>query len=123
MRVRWFRWSDAIPAAIVAAAALGLLIASGTKPQGAFARIDSPSGTQMLSLSENTMLTVRGHGHTLTVSIEDDAVRVTEADCPDRVCVHTGAIARETQTIACVPAGVVITVVGAEGPSVDAVTR
>ena len=121
--MRWFRWSDAIPAALVALAALGLLIASGTKPQGAFVRIDSPSGTQTRSLTEDATLTVHGHGHTLTVSIADDAVRVTEADCPDRVCVHTGAISRETQAIACVPAGVVITVVGAEGPSVDAVTR
>lgn len=121
--MRWFRKGDLIPAAIVCAAALGLLIASGTHPQGTLVRIDAPSGMQTLSLAEDTTLTVRGHGHTLTVAIENDAVRVVEADCPDRVCVRTGEISRETQTIACVPAGVVITVTTPQGPSVDAVTR
>ena len=121
--MRWLRVGDIIPAVIVCLTALALLILSGTHPQGVYVRIDAPIGTQLLSLSEDTTLTVYGHGHTLTVEIKNDAVRVVEADCPDRVCVHTGAISREAQTIACVPSSVVITVVTPEGPSVDAVTR
>ena len=38
-----------------------------------------------------------------TVVIENGQVAITEADCPDRVCVATGHISRSHEVIACLP--------------------
>ena len=37
------------------------------------------------------------------IQVADGAVRVTQADCPDLVCVHTGPIREEGEVIACLP--------------------
>ena len=55
------------------------------------------------------------------IVIEDGAVRVEEADCPDRVCVRTGKARYDGQVIVCLPHRLIVRVVGgADGP--DAVT-
>lgn len=51
----------------------------------------------------------------LTVHIEDGRVWVTDADCPDKLCEHTGAISRAGQQIVCLPNAVVISLVGDGG--------
>ena len=42
------------------------------------------------------------------IRVEDGAVMVVQADCPDKVCVHTGPISQEGEVIACLPHGVII---------------
>lgn len=42
------------------------------------------------------------------IRVEDGAVMVAQADCPDKICVHTGPISREGEVIACLPHGVII---------------
>lgn len=67
-------------------------------------------------------------GYTLTLSPSysdlpfspEWSVRVSESDCPGQDCVHTGAISRAGQSIVCLPAQVVISLVGAAS-DVDAV--
>ena len=70
--------------------------------------------------------TYTNNGITLTVAasgiIEQDAqtgkqsetlgVRVTRSDCPTQDCVHTGQISKAGQSIVCLPARIVITLVG-----------
>ena len=48
------------------------------------------------------------------------SVRVSDSDCPGQDCVHTGAISRAGQSIVCLPAQVVISLVGTAS-DVDAV--
>ena len=48
------------------------------------------------------------------------SVRVSDSNCPGQDCVHTGAISRAGQSIVCLPAQVVISLVGAAS-DVDAV--
>lgn len=43
--------------------------------------------------------------------IEDGAARIEEASCPDGVCVHTGRIRRNGQSIVCLPNQVVVEIV------------
>ncbi len=50
-------------------------------------------------------------GHNVVV-IENGAVRVAEADCPDQVCVHTGAISGPGETIVCLPNRLLIEITG-----------
>jgi len=59
-----------------------------------------------------------GSGHN-TVTVRGGTISVTEADCPDKVCVRTGAISGGTVPIVCLPHRLEIRVVnGAD--SVDA---
>lgn len=54
-------------------------------------------------LSEECEFTVDcGNGHN-TVTVSGGAVSVTEADCPDKLCVRTGAISGGVVPIVCLP--------------------
>ena len=65
------------------------------------------------------------NGYTLTVSLTETfsgemGLRVSESDCPTQDCVHTGEISRSGQSIVCLPARIIIQLVGgaesADGP-------
>ena len=49
------------------------------------------------------------------IVVKDGAVRVDQADCPDLVCVHTGAIREEGQVIACLPHNLIVYIPHGEG--------
>jgi hypothetical protein len=53
-----------------------------------------------------------GHNH---IVIKDGGVSMTEADCPDKVCVNMGVAKTTGQTIVCLPHKLVIKVVGDDG--------
>ena len=57
--------------------------------------------------------TYESRGYTLTVAVQNGAVRVSESDCPNQDCVHSGAISRAGQSIVCLPARVAVTLEGA----------
>jgi Uncharacterized protein conserved in bacteria len=46
------------------------------------------------------------------IEIKDGTVRMTYADCPDKICVRTGSISHSGQSIVCAPNKVVILIVG-----------
>ena len=56
--------------------------------------------------------TYESRGYTLTVAAEGGAVRVSESDCPNQDCVHSGAISRAGQSVVCLPARVAVTLEG-----------
>lgn len=122
--MRWFRWGDAIPAVAVLLIAVLMLVPWASSAAGAVVKVQTPDGTEYLSLAENREVSVEGRGYRLTLVVQDGQVYVREATCPDQVCRHTGAISRTAQSIACVPAAVIVTVEGAaEDAQPDAVTR
>ena len=49
------------------------------------------------------------------IRVEDGAVRVAQADCPDKICVHTGPIRQAGEIIACLPNGVIVYIQEREG--------
>ena len=49
------------------------------------------------------------------IVVEDGTVRVDQADCPDLVCVHTGAIQEEGEVIACLPHQLIVYIPQGEG--------
>ena len=68
----------------------------------------------------------RGYSFTLenqegsnTISVEKGRIRVSQADCPDQVCVDQGWIADGTVPIVCLPHKLVIEIVGG-GSAFDA---
>lgn len=57
-------------------------------------------------------------GGACLLTIADGVATVTEATCPDQICVRHRAVSRVGQSIVCLPARVVVSVVGST-PAVD----
>ena len=54
------------------------------------------------------------NGGTNTLRIEGGVAFLTDATCPDRLCVHQGKISKTGQVITCLPNKLTVTVRGAE---------
>lgn len=66
-----------------------------------------------LELNKDAQFTVNGyHGGTNHVVIKGGSVRITEASCPDKLCIKQGAIHRTGDAIVCLPNRVIIRITG-----------
>lgn len=107
--------------ALVVLAVLLLTLGLGARPY--FAAKSAGELTVSISVDGETVercalsnyedSTYESRGYTLTVAVENGAVRVSESDCPNQDCVHSGAISRAGQSIVCLPARVAVTLEGA----------
>lgn len=69
--------------------------------------------TATYTLAEDRRVLIEGKaGGTNTLVIENGTVRMTEASCPDKLCVHQGRVHLQGQTIVCLPNEVVIEILG-----------
>lgn len=70
------------------------------------------------ALDENKVISIKTDG---TVSnqlkIADGQAKMTEADCPDNLCMHQKAISADGETIVCLPNKIVVTVHATEEES------
>lgn len=65
-----------------------------------------------------------GDGETYNLLvIKDGKAQITEASCPDKLCVKQGEISFDGQSIICLPNKVVVTVTGGEQSDYDAVAK
>ena len=103
--------------------AVSVLIAGGFLVKSLFfgkegikARIAQPGGIiTELDLNKETELHLDdGLGGTNTVVVKDGKLSVTEANCPDLVCVYSPPVSLTGEIIACLPHGLVITVMEPE---------
>lgn len=132
--LKWNRY-DAIVAGLVAllAVAVALWFYLPRGQTDALTVVISVGGqeTERLPLTRlpDTPTRIDGkNGYTLWLSLSHDlsggetlGVYVAESDCPTQDCVHTGTITRAGQSIVCLPAQIVIHLVGAapaESPDV-----
>lgn len=72
------------------------------------------SGTVAASypLDQNATYTISGvNGGTNVLVIEDGTARIEEASCPDGLCINTGRVSRDGQSIVCLPNQVVVEIV------------
>ncbi len=73
------------------------------------------------SVSEPYDITVRTEdGGYNTIHVEQGSIRVSEADCPDRLCVKQGEITNGIYPIVCLPHRLTVRIV--ENSGIDAVT-
>ena len=113
------RPGDAAALAALLALALLLLLWIRGGARGETACIRTPSGERRVPLRRDGVYVVESEGHTLTVAVEDGAVRVAESDCENQICVKSGAIRRAGQSIVCAPARVAVTVEGEAAADAD----
>ena len=71
-------------------------------------------------LSSDRTIPVASGGYTLTVEIRDGRARVSDSDCPDKICQRTGWISRKGETVICAPAAVRLTDTDPKGGVGDA---
>ena len=68
-----------------------------------------------LDLSQNAELVIDSPGGgTNTLIIENGTVRVTDASCPDKLCMHQGRISESGEMIVCLPNRMIAKIVGTD---------
>ena len=78
--------------------------------------------TAVYSLSEDKIIDIDGYdGGNCRLEIKDNVAKVTEADCPDKLCMGRHGISRMGETIACLPNRVLISVSGGSPSKYDAI--
>ncbi len=78
--------------------------------------------TLELSQDQSFLITLE-NGEYNTVVIEDGYVRMSEADCPDKLCVKHNKIHYNHETIVCLPHKVVVEIVNGEANTVDLIAK
>lgn len=75
------------------------------------------------NLDENGEYSIETDMGVNTLVIEDGNAYVSDANCPDKLCVNQGKISKSGQSVICLPHKLVVTIVDEEGetPEVDAV--
>jgi len=110
---------------------LGLLLAAGLmwlffRPgEAGAAAVVTQDGKEIrrIDLSIDQEITVAVENGYNTLLIENGEIFVSDADCGDHTCIHTGRISHEGEQIVCLPHKLVIEVVGGEAPELDASTH
>ena len=57
------------------------------------------------------------------ISVENGRIRVSDATCPDKACVHQGWISGGSTPIVCLPHKLIIELERSETPDLDAIAR
>ena len=107
-------------ASILAVAIALFLIVELTKEEGAgvVVKVD---GVEVAEYSLSKSGTYPLNGGTNILVIEDGRAYLSDANCPDKLCVHQGKISRTGEVITCLPNKLTVTVFGAEA-SVDLIS-
>ena len=74
-----------------------------------------------LPLFEDTELVIAREGKSNTIVISDGEAYVAEASCPDHVCVKSGKVSYDGQTIVCLPNKLVVSISGGADSDMDGV--
>ena len=104
---------------------LAIFVFAGRKTGGLV--VVTVDGKEVYShlLNEDTTETISGvDGGYNTITIKDGQVAVTEADCPDGLCMNTGFISTSDQSIICLPHKLVVSIEGEdEAVKIDGVAQ
>ena len=99
-----------------AAASAVFLLVRDQKTDAATARI-TRDGVLLEEIDLNAVdrpysFTLEDGSGSNTVSVEQGRIRVSEADCPDQICVHQGWISDSALPIVCLPHRLMIEITG-----------
>ena len=117
------RWDALVVCAVVLLAVLSAVaVWGGQRDTGELTVVISVDGEEVerLPLTQYPDMEVpySANGYTLYVALthslfpDGPAIRVSRSDCPTQDCVHTGVISRSGQSIVCLPARIIVQLVG-----------
>ncbi|MGN0334604.1 MAG: NusG domain II-containing protein [Lachnospiraceae bacterium] len=97
---------------VLLAAALGLISLFSLRKQGNTVTVSYDGKlTAIYSLDEEQQIELKNEdGENNTLVIQDGRASITDADCPDRLCVKQGSIQNAGETIVCLPHKLVISI-------------
>ena len=103
---------------LLLAAVILLLVINGSRESGGVAvvRVDGVEA-ERLPLSVNGTFPLNGGSNILI--IQDGQAWMSEANCPDLICVRQGKIHYSGQVITCLPNRLTVTIEGGESGGVD----
>ena len=112
-RKRHLKWGDAL---VIAACIVSAVICGGLqwrqldRSDDALYAVITISGeeTLRLDLRKTQIVTLRGNGYTLELSVQENGIHIENSDCPNQDCVHTGTIDTAGESIICLPAQICI---------------
>jgi len=110
-------------AIIVGVALLAFLLHSILGGKGANAVTIKVNGEiqGVYSLSEDQEISINNGSNILV--IKNGKADMTEADCPDKLCVNQKAVSKNNENIICLPNKVIVEVDSSENSEFDAVTN
>lgn len=119
--------NDMIFIGIIAVAALAMaaifFLMPGTKGAQVLVTVSGETyGSYPLDEDQEVDIVIDGAVTNLLV-IKDGVADVTEADCPDKLCVHQKSISKNNETIVCLPNRVVVQVTGSEESGLDSIAK
>ncbi len=117
-------WVILIGAILIGSAAVSFLLFSGRTEGGTAQIYQDGALIETIDLSgveEPYSFTVAWEGGYNVVSVERGRIRVSEADCPDQICVRQGWISNGAAPVACLPHKLVIQIAAA-AEEIDGVT-
>lgn len=115
---------DLVVMAVIGLASVAVLLAALYYPraEGTFVQVTvAGEVVDVLPLSEDAVLEIEGVGGKNTLTISDGAAKMTDADCPDALCVRSRAIGQTGEQIICLPHQVICEIIGDEPQSLDVI--
>ena len=113
-RRRTFARDICLISAFLLIACVSLLVNRSCSSTGEWAGVKvNGVETARYSLSENGTYVL--NGGTNVLEIRDGQARMTEADCPNHLCVKQGPVRYSGQSIVCLPNKVTVTLTGGKG--------
>lgn len=117
---KWISKTDGIVLCALVLCAAGCLLWRAFAQPGAVATV-TVDGETVLQIDLQTAADVQSYTleNGVRLVAEDHAVRFAESDCPDGICMETGAISKAGETAACVPNRTVVYITGGTANDVD----
>lgn len=117
--------NDWILISVIAFLALALVVfLNVSRHTGAYAVVSvDKSEVKRLSLFRDATYRIEGVGGYNELVIEGGEAYLSDADCPDKLCMKMGRISKEGQSIICLPHRVVVEIEGGEENDVDVVIK
>lgn len=74
-------------------------------------------------LDKNFKKVVKGEDGENTIEMTEEGVRITHADCPDKICVHMPAISEPGEMIVCLPNKLLLEIVEDTSEGIDVINQ
>lgn len=115
--------NDILLILVVLILAGGVWLYTGLTREAGAEVIVSRDGEELmrLPLSEDTEWVIGEGDHTNTLVISGGEAWISQASCPDHICINQGRISLDGQTIVCLPNKLVVAVTGGASGDVDIV--
>lgn len=124
MKRKWFSKADAFLILAVLAAVVFLLFPQWFSAESAVVAEVTVNGvvTKEIPLNKTGEKQQYTLENGVVLETENGLIRFSASDCPDALCVHTGAISRNGEVAACVPNKTVVVLKNEKGAAVDGIT-